>query len=242
MIIVRELTGGLYFGSPKKRWRHSRGRSAVDTLFYTEKEIARVARLGFELAMQRRKRLHSVDKMNVLESGRLWREVVSEIAEDEYPEVEMVHMLVDNAAMQLISDPSQFDVLITENTFGDILSDEAAVLSGSMGMLPSASLAGMPVSSSGSAHRMKQSALYEPIHGSAPDIAGRGLANPSAAVLSAAMLLRFSFGLHEEADAIEEGIEAILDEGVRTADISRPGDRVYSTAEFEDFLIGHING
>ena len=201
LIIVRELTGGLYFGKPKKRWTTSRGRRAVDTLKYSEQEIERVLRVGFELAMNRRKRLHSLDKMNVLESSRLWREVAIEVGQ-EYPEVELIHMLADNAAMQLVVRPSEFDVIVAENMFGDILSDEASVLTGSMGMLPSASLSSLPPAD-GKPKRGGKPALYEPIHGSAPDIAGQGIANPCAAILSAAMLLRWSFGLHEEADAIE---------------------------------------
>ncbi len=244
-IIVRELTGGLYFASPKKRWQNSRGRRAIDTLSYSEKEIARVLRVGFILARQRRGRLHSLDKMNVLETSRLWREIATELGRDEYPDVELIHMLVDNAAMQIISDPSQFDVVVTENTFGDILSDEAAAIGGSMGLMPSASLAAAPFSEKtnrSKKNRTLKPALYEPIHGSAPDIAGRGIANPMASVLSAAMMMRWSFGLNEEAAAIEESIEALLDEGVRTADIARKGSRIFSTSQISELIVGHIAG
>ena len=172
MMVLRELTGGLYFGKPKKRWNTSRGRRGVDTLKYTEKEIERILRVGFELALNRNKKLTSVDKQNVLESSRLWREIAVELS-SEYPEVELEHILVDNAAMQLIRNPASFDVIVSENTFGDILTDEASVLSGSMGMLPSASLAELP----GKKSKITKLSLYEPIHGSAPDIAGQGIAN-----------------------------------------------------------------
>ena len=238
LIIVRELTGGLYFGKPKKRWDTSRGRRAVDTLKYTEQEIARVLRVGFELAKNRRKRLHSLDKMNVLESSRLWREVAIEVGE-EYPEVELIHMLADNAAMQLVVRPSEFDVVVAENMFGDILSDEASVLAGSMGMLPSASLSSLPPAD-GKPKRGGKPALYEPIHGSAPDIAGQGIANPCASILSAAMLLRWSFGLHEEADAIEIAIQGVLSEGYRTAEIAAPGGDTLGTTEFGDLIAGRV--
>ena len=215
MVIVRELTGGLYFGRPKKRWETSRGRSSVDTMTYKEAEIERVTRVAFEIAKGRRKRLHSVDKANVLETSRLWREVVTEVSA-EYPEVELIHMLADNAAMQLITGPSSFDVLVTENTFGDILSDEAAVIGGSMGLLPSASLARPP---RGRRSRGKRRALYEPIHGSAPDIAGQGVANPVASILSSALMLRYSFGLEEEASAIESTVDQVLSDGIKTPDV-----------------------
>jgi 3-isopropylmalate dehydrogenase len=238
LIIVRELTGGLYFGKPKKRWDTSRGRRAVDTLKYTEQEIARVLRVGFELAKNRRKRLHSLDKMNVLESSRLWREVAIEVGQ-EYPEVELIHMLADNAAMQLVVRPSEFDVVVAENMFGDILSDEASVLAGSMGMLPSASLSSLPPAD-GKPKRGGKPALYEPIHGSAPDIAGQGIANPCASILSAAMLLRWSFGLHEEADAIENAIEGVLAEGYRTVEIGSPGANTLGTTEFGDLIAGRV--
>jgi 3-isopropylmalate dehydrogenase len=238
LLIIRELTGGLYFGKPKKRWATSRGRRAVDTLSYSEKEIARVVRVGFELARERRKRLHSVDKMNVMESSRLWREIATEIGR-EYPDVELRHMLADTASMQLVVNPAQFDVLVTENTFGDILSDEASVLGGSMGMLPSASLSALP-STDDRRSRKKQPALYEPIHGSAPDIAGQGIANPIAAILSAAMMLRWSFGLHAEANAIEGAVEGVLAEGYRTRDIAAPGEKAIGTTAMGDVIAGRV--
>ena len=242
MVIVRELTSGLYFGRPKKRWANSRGRVAVDTLTYREREIDRVARVGFEIAMGRRKRLHSLDKMNVLETGRLWREVVTEIAV-EYPEVELIHMLADNAAMQIVTNPSEFDVVVTENTFGDIISDEAAVIGGSMGMLPSASLSSIPKANNNRRpRRAGKRALYEPIHGSAPDIAGQGIANPIASILSSAMMLRYSFALHDEADAIESAVAAVLADGARTPDLATGPDQTVSTAEIGDAIAGRILG
>ena len=238
LIIVRELTGGLYFGKPKKRWTTSRGRRAVDTLKYTEQEIERVLRVGFELARRRRKRLHSLDKMNGLESSRLWREVAIEVGQ-EYPDVELIHMLADNAAMQLVVRPAVFDVIVAENMFGDILSDEASVLAGSMGMLPSASLSSLPPAD-GKPRRGGKPALYEPIHGSAPDIAGQGIANPCGSILSAAMMLRWSFGLQEEADAIESAIEAVLTEGYRTVEISTDGAKTLGTTEFGNLIAGRV--
>ncbi len=237
-VIIRELTGGLYFGKPKRRWENTRGRRAVDTLSYSEKEIERVVRVGFELARARRKRLHSLDKMNVMQTSRLWREVATEVGE-EYPDVELIHMLADNAAMQIVTNPSVFDVIVTENTFGDILSDEAAVIGGSMGMLPSASLSSLPPKN-GRRRRGGKPALYEPIHGSAPDIAGRGIANPLASILSAAMMLRWSFGLHTEADALEQAVEGVLAEGYRTADIAGPGDRPLNTKQAGDLIAGRV--
>jgi len=238
-IIVRELTGGLYFGKPKRRWENLRGRRAVDTLAYNEKEIDRVVRVGFELARMRRRKLHSLDKMNVMETSRLWREIATEIGR-EYPDVQLVHMLADNAAMQIVTNPSVFDVIVTENTFGDILSDEAAVIGGSMGMLPSASLSGLP--RAGRRRRGGRPALFEPIHGSAPDIAGRNIANPMASILSAAMMLRWSFGLHEEANGIESAVEAALAEGYRTADIAGKGERALTTAQVGDLIAGRVAG
>src|SRR5437016_4159354 len=196
ILIVRELTGGLYYGQPKGREPLGNGFRAVDTMIYTSDEIARIARVGFEAARGRKKKLCSVDKANILATSQLWREVVTEVA-SEYPDVELSHVLVDNCAMQLIRNPGAFDVIVTENTFGDILSDEASMLAGSMGMLPSACLG------DGSA-----TPFYEPIHGSAPDIAGKGTANPLAAILTAAMMLRFSFDMHAEADAIERAVDA----------------------------------
>lgn len=239
LVIVRELTGGLYFGKPKKRWSTSRGRRAVDTLKYTEQEIARVVRVGFELARSRRKKLHSLDKMNVLQSSRLWREVAGEVASG-YPDVELVHMLADNAAMQLVVRPAEFDVIVTENMFGDILSDEASVLTGSMGMLPSASLSSPPPVPGAQPLQGGKPALYEPVHGSAPDIAGQGIANPCGSILSAAMMLRWSFGLHVEADAIESAVEGVLAEGYRTAEIASDGTRTVGTQGFGDLVAGRV--
>ncbi len=238
-VIIRELTGGLYFGKPKRRWENTRGRRAVDTLSYTEKEIQRVVRVGFELARMRRKRLHSLDKMNVMETSRLWREVTIEVGH-EYPDVELIHMLADNAAMQIVTNPSIFDVIVTENTFGDILSDEAAVIGGSMGMLPSASLSSIP-KSNGRKRRGGKPALYEPIHGSAPDIAGRGIANPMASMLSAAMMLRWSFGLHKEAAAIEDAIDGFLAEGYRTVDIANTNKVPVQTAKVGDMIAAQVS-
>ena len=235
MIVLRELTGGLYFGKPKKRWTTPRGRSGVDTLKYTEAEIVRSLRVGFELAFKRRKKLTSVDKQNVLESSRLWREIAIELG-SEYPEVELEHMLVDNAAMQIIRNPSAFDVVVAENTFGDILTDETSVLVGSMGMLPSASLAALP----GSKQALKTVSLYEPIHGSAPDITGKGIANPIGSILSTAMMLRLSFGLEEEATAVESAVDRVLLEGYRTSDISGDGGNLVNTSTLGDVISGNI--
>lgn len=236
MVVLRELTGGLYFGKPKKRWTTSRGRRGVDTLKYTEQEIARIVRVGFELAMGRRKLLTSVDKQNVLESSRLWREVTIEVSK-EYPEVELEHILVDNAAMQLIRQPAHFDVVVAENTFGDILTDEASVLSGSMGMLPSASLSGLPKPGG---RGKRPVSLYEPIHGTAPDIAGQGIANPIGTILSMALLLRYSLGLEEEATAVEQSVSAVLAEGYRTPDISGDGGDKVGTTQMGDIVAGRV--
>ncbi len=237
MVIVRELTSGLYFGKPKKRWRNTRERVAVDTLTYREREIVRVARVGFEIASRRRRRLHSLDKMNVLETGRLWREVVTELGR-EYPNVELIHMLADNGAMQIVTNPASFDVIVTENTFGDIISDEAAVIGGSMGMLPSASLSSIPWESS--RRRASKGALYEPIHGSAPDIAGMGIANPIASILSAALMLRYSFGLEEEAESIEDAVASVLADGIRTPDIAAADRMSIGSSQMGDAIAGAI--
>lgn len=209
MMIMRELTGGLYFG--ERRTVEENGvRKAIDTLTYDENEIRRIAKRGFDIAMKRRKKVTSVDKANVLDSSRLWRSVVEEVAKD-YPEVTLEHMLVDNCAMQLVRDPKQFDVILTENMFGDILSDEASMVTGSIGMLSSASL------------NETKFGLYEPSHGSAPDIAGKDIANPIATILSAAMMLRFSLDLDEAADAIENAVKQVLKDGYRTGDIMSEG-------------------
>ena len=209
MLIMRELTGGLYFG--ERRTIEEKGSlKAIDTLVYTEEEIRRIAIKGFEIALKRKSKVTSVDKANVLDSSRLWRKVVNEVAKD-YPQVTLEHMLVDNCAMQLVKDPAQFDVILTENMFGDILSDEASMVTGSIGMLASASLNG------------SKFGLYEPSHGSAPDIAGQDTANPIATILSAAMMLRYSFDLEQEATAIEEAVSKVLDQGYRTGDIMSEG-------------------
>lgn len=215
MLIVRELTGGLYFGERKEIHDGPNGRQAYDTLIYTEHEVARVARLAFELARGRRKRVTSVDKANVIASSRLWRKVVVEVSQ-EFPDVELEHRLVDSCAMQLITSPGMFDVIVTENMFGDILSDEASVLAGSLGMLPSASLG-----ETRTAYGIL--GLYEPIHGSAPDIAGKGIANPAATILSAAMMLRWSFGRDDAATAIESAVRRALADGYRTGDLMGTG-------------------
>ncbi len=236
IMVVRELTGGLYFGRPKKRWSTSRGRRAVDTLSYTEKEIERIIRVAFELAKTRRNRLTSTDKANVLATSRLWREIATEIS-GEFPEVELEHIYADNLSMQIIRNPSHFDVIVGENTFGDIISDEAAVLAGSLGMLPSASLSGLSLKKS---RRGRPVSLFEPIHGSAPDIAGKGIANPIGMILSAAMMLRYSLTLHEEADAIEKAIEGVLADGYRTPDIAGDGGNLVDTMRMGDVISGRI--
>ncbi len=235
VMIVRELTGGLYFGRPQGRETVNGERAAVDTLRYRESEIRRVVRVGFELARGRRGKVTSVDKANVLASSRLWREVTHEVAAD-YPDVVCEDVLVDACAMYLINRPADFDVIVTENMFGDILSDEASMITGSLGMLPSASLGDAPVDNGqglavGSQRSKTRPGLYEPIHGSAPDIAGRGIANPLATILSAAMLLRSSLGLAEEAAAVEAAVERVLADGCRTADIARPGEGAIGTVE-----------
>ena len=222
MVIVRELTGGLYFG--KRRTTEENGiRTAVDTLTYNEKEIRRIAVKAFEIAKKRRKQVTSVDKANVLDSSRLWRSVVEEVAKD-YPDVTLSHMLVDNCAMQLVRDPGQFDVILTENMFGDILSDEASMVTGSIGMLSSASL------------NETKFGLYEPSHGSAPDIAGQDKANPIATILSAAMMLRYSLDLDKEADAVETAVQKVLTEGYRTGDIMSDGCKAVGTEEMGDLI------
>lgn len=223
MVVIRELTGGLYFGQPKKRWESASGRQGVDTLRYSEREVARVCHVAFRLARQRRKKVTSVDKANVLRTGQLWREIAVEIGK-EYPDIELEHILVDSAAMLLIRRPASFDVIVTENMFGDILTDEAAMLAGSMGMMPSASLGKRRRDGTGIG-------LYEPIHGSAPDIAGQKKANPLAMILSAAMMLRLSLGLEAEAAAIEEAVDGVIKDGYRTPDIAGKGTTVVDTAK-----------
>lgn len=228
LMIVRELTGGLYFGEPRERRELENGDlEVVDTLAYTKSEIERIIRRAFELAKVRSKKVTSVDKANVLESSRVWREVADEVAKD-YPDIELEHMLVDNAAMQLIRYPKQFDVIVTENMFGDILSDEASMLTGSLGMLPSAS-----IGSDGPG-------LYEPVHGSAPDIAGQNKANPLATIASAAMMLKYSFGMLEEAAIVDKAITDVLNAGWRTGDIAKPGEQILTTEEMTQKVIDAI--
>ena len=228
ILIVRELTGGIYFGTPRGTTTLENGeRMAYDTLPYSESEIRRIAKVGFDMARLRSKKVCSVDKANVLASSRLWREVVIEVAKD-YPDVELSHMYVDNAAMQLVRAPKQFDVIVTDNLFGDILSDQASMLTGSIGMLPSASL------------DSNNKGMYEPSHGSAPDIAGQNLANPLATILSVAMLLRYSFKHVAAADAIEQAVSDVLDQGLRTAYIFSPGMRKVGTAEMGDAVVAAL--
>jgi len=235
-IFVRELTGGLYFGQPKKRWQTDEGqRMAVDSMLYSDKEIERIVRVGFELAKRRQKKLISVDKANVLESSRLWRQVAIEVARD-YTDVTLEHMLVDACSMRIIQNPKYLDVLVTENTFGDILTDEASMLAGSMGMLPSASLAGVPQSG------VKIYGLYEPIHGSAPRHTGLNDVNPIATILSAAMMLRYSLALEKEAKAVEKAVEDVLNEGYRTYDIMSEGKTRVGTREMGDIIAGKAGG
>lgn len=218
LMMVRELTGGIYFGQKERYQTEDRGEEASDRMAYSEKEIERIGRRAFELARLRRKKVASVDKANVLETSRLWRQVMHRLAE-EYSDVAYEDVLVDNAAMQLVRDPSQFDVVVTENMFGDILSDEASMITGSIGLLPSASIGDTAPG------------LYEPIHGSAPDIAGQDKANPIATILSVAMMLRYSFHLTAEADAVERAVDAVLADGYRTADIAKAGEKAIGTVE-----------
>jgi 3-isopropylmalate dehydrogenase len=222
IIVIRELTGGIYFGKKERgdNW-------AYDTMSYTEPEVKRIAHVAMKTAMVRGKKVMSVDKANILESSRLWRKVVTEVAA-EYPEITLSHMYVDNAAMQLVRNPKQFDVIVTENMFGDILSDEAAMITGSIGMLPSASLGEGTLG------------MYEPVHGSAPDIAGKGIANPLATILSAAMMLRYSLGQEEAAKAIEAAVDAALTSGARTGDIALKGEATLSTTEMADRVLASL--
>lgn len=233
MVVVRELTGGLYYAEPKGRHETPQGWTAVDTMRYSEAEIERILRVGFELARSRQGRLASVDKANVLECSRLWRRVATDLGE-EYSDVELEHVLVDTCAMQLIQRPAQFDVIVSENTFGDILTDEASMLAASMGVLPSASLAEVPTVGK------RTRGLYEPIHGSAPDIAGRGIANPIASILSVAMMTRYSLGLVEEAASIERAVDQVLSQDVRTADIAVAGVSQVGTVEMGDRVVAAL--
>ncbi|RME08452.1 MAG: 3-isopropylmalate dehydrogenase [Anaerolineae bacterium] len=234
LLVVRELTGGIYFGQPRERRTLNGETQAVDTMTYSEGEIRRVVTLAFNLARGRRNKVTSVDKANVLESSRLWRQVAAQVAED-FPEVTFENLLVDAAAMHLLTRPADFDVLVTGNLFGDILSDETSVLTGSMGNMPSASL-GEALNRFG-----KPRGLYEPIHGSAPDIAGKGIANPIGTILSAAMLLRYSLGMEAEAQAVERAVEATINAGHRTADLARNGETALSTAEITDKILDNLS-
>ncbi len=226
-MVVRELTGGLYFGKPKERRNQNGKVSAVDTMEYHDHEIRRIIKLAFELAEKRKRKVTSVDKANVLMTSRLWREIAGECSKN-FQEVQLDHLLVDTAAMKLITSPSQFDVIVTENMFGDILTDEAAVLVGSMGLLPSASLGEGKLG------------LYEPIHGSAPDIAGKGIANPIGAILSSALLLRYSLKLEKEALTIEQAVNGVLTDNGRTADLARAKEKVLSTSEMTNVIIARL--
>ena len=227
IMVIRELTGGLYFGEPRGREEFADGGArAVNTMAYTSREVERVARAAFDVAMKRKKRLASVDKANVLVVSQLWREVVTRVGKD-YPQVALEHVLVDNCAMALVHKPTHFDTIVTENTFGDILSDEAAILAGSMGMLPSASIGG-------------RVGLYEPVHGTAPDIAGQGVANPIAAILSAAMLLRYSLSLGADADRIDAAVIRVLEQGHRTRDVHAAGATLVGTKEMGDLISAEV--
>ena len=230
IMVIRELTGGLYFGEPRGREEFADGGArAVNTMAYTSREIERVARAAFDVAMKRRKRLASVDKANVLVVSQLWREVVTRVGKD-YPHVQLEHVLVDNCAMALVHKPTHFDTIVTENTFGDILSDEAAILAGSMGMLPSASLGG----------KGGRMGLFEPVHGTAPDIAGQGVANPIAAILSASMLLRYSLERGADADRVDAAVLRVLERGHRTRDIHSAGTKLVGTSEMGDLILSEI--
>ena len=224
--VVRELTGGIYFGE-RGTCDDNGIPAAYDTEKYNEEEVRRIAKIGFEAAMKRRKKVTSVDKANILESSRLWRRIINEVAKD-YPEVEVNHLYIDNASMQMVRDPRQFDVIITSNMFGDILSDEASMVTGSIGMLPSASLG------------ENSFGMYEPIHGSAPDIAGKGIANPLATILSGGMMLRYSFGLDDEADLIEKAVVSVLEDGYRTGDIMSEGMKLVGTEEKTKAVLAKI--
>jgi 3-isopropylmalate dehydrogenase len=226
LLIVRELTGGIYFGKPRGISKEGEEEVGINTEIYRTSEIRRIAKAGFEAARKRRRKLTSVDKANVLEASQLWRRVVIEAAND-FPDVELSHLYVDNCAMQLIANPKQFDVVVTSNLFGDILSDEAAMLTGSIGMLPSASLGG-------------SIGMYEPVHGSAPDIAGKDIANPIAMIASLAMMLKYSFGLQQESEAVEQAIVSVLEKGFRTADLREEGTTIVGTRQMGDLILEQI--
>jgi 3-isopropylmalate dehydrogenase len=226
LLIVRELTGGIYFGKPRGISKEGEEEVGINTEVYRTSEIRRIAKVGFEAARKRRRKLTSVDKANVLEASQLWRRVVIEVGKD-FPDIELSHLYVDNCAMQLIAKPKQFDVIVTSNLFGDILSDEAAMLTGSIGMLPSASLGG-------------SIGMYEPVHGSAPDIAGKDIANPIATIASVAMMLKYSFGLQKESDAVEQAIVSVLESGYRTADLKEEGKTTVGTKQIGDLIIERI--
>lgn len=232
ILIVRELTGDIYFGEPRGVKKEGNARVGHNTMVYADWEIQRIARVALDLARARGKKLCSIDKANVLEATELWREEVQKIRDTEYPDIALTHMYVDNAAMQLVRNPKQFDVVVTGNMFGDILSDCAAMLTGSLGMLPSASL--------GAEKNGKRAALYEPVHGSAPDIAGRGVANPIATILSTGMMLRYSFGLAREADLVDAAVAKVLEQGYRTADIMQEGGKKVGTKDMGDAIIAAL--
>lgn len=234
IMIVRELTGDLYFGQPRYvKTLEDGSRQGVNTMTYNSKEVERIAKIAFDLAQVRGKKLTSVDKANVIETTEMWREVVSEIGQAQYSDVELSHMYVDNASMQLVRNPKQFDVMVTGNMFGDILSDTASMLTGSLGMLPSASLGAKQEDG-------KQFSLYEPVHGSAPDIAGQNIANPLATILSLAMMFKYSFGYEAESNLIEKAVENVLSSGVRTKDIANDGDKISSCSEIGDLVIKEL--
>ena len=236
ILILRELTGGVYFGEPKEITDLPDGqKKAVDTQVYTTSEIQRIARVAFDLAKTRKGKVTSTEKRNVMISGVFWNNVVSEVHKNEYPEMELEHMLADACAMQLVRKPKQFDLIVADNLFGDILSDEAAMLTGSMGMLPSASLGAVNTNTN------KRNAMYEPVHGSAPDISGQGIANPIAEIASFAMALRYSFNLTDEAKMIEDSISAALDQGIRTPDIMQDGMKKVGTSQITDAIISEMN-
>ena len=235
LMIIRELTSGVYFGEPRGELKKIDGtRYCIDTQYYTQPEVERVARVGFELAKKRGNKLHSVEKANVMETGVFWRALVSALHKQDYPNIELKHMYADACAMELVRNPKQFDVIVTDNLFGDLLSDCAAMLTGSIGMLPSASLGA--ADSSG-----RRRALYEPVHGSAPDIAGKNVANPIAQILSLSMMLRYSFDDHASADLVDSSIQRVLAKGVRTGDIMIDGARKVSTVEMGDAILGELD-